>query len=352
MSRIISNLNLPEPIINYSPSLDFYLSIVQTSEIDIRPWIFENFIDVVYRCDEKMYSCEFLDMMHHTWMNTPFLDCSLLDRGFIESQQLDVVDLIKSLIDNKYYILLMVNTFYVSPYVTYKQQSLFHELLVHGYTDRGFLCSDYFDLQTRKDNVEILFDELRLGYEKVERSRDYYKGLMVAKVCHSVYEGQSYDKVNVFYLCEKIRHFLSDSLVQIHIPGFYHTKYGFRCGFSAFDELEKKIEQCESANALIKPLHLFEQHEKLMLLRLTYLRENQGFRNLDEEIDKLKFLNKCTKGLKVKMLFFDRRKVEPYTNDFANTFTKIKKEYNNTLQSIVTDLEKYKEVNETATKLT
>ena len=108
------------------------------------------------------------------------------------------------------------------------------------------MCSDYFDLQTRKDNVEILFDELRLGYEKVERSRDYYKGLMVAKVCHSVYEGQSYDKVNVFYLCEKIKHFLSDSLVQIHIPGFYHTKYGFRCGFSAFDELERKMKQCES----------------------------------------------------------------------------------------------------------
>ena len=346
MKKIINKLNLPEPIINYSPSLDFYLSIIQTSETNIQPWIFENFIDVVYRCDEKMYSCEFLDMMHHMWMYTPFLDCSLIDRGLIESQKLDIVELTKSFIDNGYYVLLMVDTFYVSPYVTYQQQSLFHELLVHGYTDKGFLCSDYFDLQVRKDSVEISLDEFLEGYTKVERSRDYYKGLMVAKVCHSVYEGQSYDKVNIFYLCEKIKHFLDNSLVQIHIPSFYHTKYGYRCGFFAFDELEKKFRQCENVNALIKPLHLFEQHEKLMLLRLEYLRTNQGIPDLREEIDRLKVLNKYTKELKVKMLFCDKRKVESNPNGFADTFAKLKKEYNNSLQNIVKHLEKYVEIDE------
>ena len=105
-------LDLPTPIISYSPSLDSYLSVIATSSRNIRPWLCENFIDIVYKTEPNVFHCEFLDMMHHVWINTPFLECSLLDRGLIDVTIQDLSSFLCTLIDNDYYILLTVNTFF------------------------------------------------------------------------------------------------------------------------------------------------------------------------------------------------------------------------------------------------
>ncbi len=265
-------------------------------------------------------------MMHHVWINTPFLECSLLDRGLIDVTIQDLSSFLCTLIDNDYYILLTVNTFFVSPYSSFQEFPLPHEILIYGYKDTQFICSDYFDFKNRCVDVEIPFSEIVQGYTQMNRFRDYYKGILISKVSFDVYENQSYFHTDLRQIAIKMQDFLNDSFVQTHIPGFYHTKYGYRCGFGSFNAFKDYFDDGHSPQILVKPLHFFEQHILMMKFRFEFIQEEHGLELLIPLRSEIERVYQAIRKVKLRVLYYvTKHKALPF--EVASSFNAITDAY-------------------------
>ena len=66
-----------------------------------------------------------------------------------------------------------------------------------------------------------------------------------------------------------------DYHAQLHIPGFYHPRLGYKTGVGAFKAFTDVLLNCKELSTCIKPFHLLYQHVKMMQIRTKYLYERK-----------------------------------------------------------------------------
>lgn len=152
-------LYLPKiPAMN-APNGDIPLSIILNQINNFSYAIIENFIDVITFQDENPYARAI------NLYSTTHLDCfRVYSLGYDLLHRLDIElnDILIQAIDLGYYISATCDTFYLSPYITFKKDHFDHQLLLYGYNkdEKVFYGSDYFDLKVRSSSP-ILMDEIQ-----------------------------------------------------------------------------------------------------------------------------------------------------------------------------------------------
>lgn len=180
---MIEKRELPfvEPPIRFSPSIDYFLSLVSLNIDKTLPWILENYIDVVFNKTKgsNYFVMEFLDI-YKLWWNCPFINVSRIPRRIVETGTIG--EFVKTLIDNELYVMLIIDTFYIPEYTTYRKEHLAHEIFIYGYDSECLLVSDYFDFLLPK-RKKIRFSDLSNGYNFLDRNeKDYLCGIVTFEI--------------------------------------------------------------------------------------------------------------------------------------------------------------------------
>lgn len=273
-------LPVAEPMIRYSPSIDHFLSILNLYSDKTLPWIIENYIEVVFNSSSgaNYFSAEFLDI-YKFWWNCPFITVSRLERVLVD----DVVSTIKKAIDKGIYVMVVVDTYYISEYTTYRREHMPHEIFIHGYGDNFFFVSDYFDLSSCQEGVAP-FDELKDAYYRLAKTeKDYLNGIVFFNPNEAVIKNgkpdlqfQTRAEGTIYVpdrklIRQKIEGFLSSSpLILASYPNEFDPCFGFRTGFFAFIDMVNEI-SADTIPLLKKPFCLVFDHIRLMSIRIQYL---------------------------------------------------------------------------------
>ena len=281
-------LPIAEPMIRYSPSIDHFLSILNLYNDKTLPWIIENYIEVVFNPLHGIsyFSAEFLDI-YKFWWNCPFITVSRVERILVN----DVVSTIKKAVDNGIYVMVVVDTYYIHEYATYRRDHVPHEIFIHGYGDDFFYTSDYFNFSFCREGVTP-FVEFRDAYYRLAKTeKDYLKGLVFFNPNEEVikngkpdingqpdYEFQMSVNGKIYIpdkklIKQKIEGFLSSSpLALVSYPNEFDPCYGFKTGFFALIDMVNEI-SADTLPLLKKPLCLIFDHIRLMSIRIQYLEE-------------------------------------------------------------------------------
>lgn len=275
-------LPVAEPVIRYSPSIDHFLSILNLHIDKTLPWIIENYIEVVFNSSSgaNYFSAEFLDI-YKFWWNCPFITVSRLERVLID----DVVSTIKKAIDKGIYIMVVIDTYYISEYITYRREHVPHEIFVHGYKDNFFFVSDYFDFNSCREGIAPFVEFKDAYYGLAKNEKDYLNGIVFYNPNEAVIKNGKPDLQfqpsdgEIIYIPDrklirqKIEGFLSSSpLVLASYPNEFDPCFGFRTGFFAFTDMVNEISE-DTIPLLKKPLCLIFDHIRLMSIRIQYLEE-------------------------------------------------------------------------------
>lgn len=306
---MIEKRELPfvEPPIRFSPSIDYFLSLVSLNIDKTLPWILENYIDVVFNKTKgsNYFVMEFLDI-YKLWWNCPFINVSRIPRRIVETGTIG--EFVKTLIDNELYVMLIIDTFYIPEYTTYRKEHLAHEIFIYGYDSECLLVSDYFDFLLSK-RKKIRFSDLSNGYNFLDRNeKDYLCGIVTFEINKDVILNGKPDVqfVNKTYVLDrmllktKIKAFLDSSpVVLASYPNEFDPCFGFQSGFNSFHSLVEVIDE-DSYYLLRKPLVLLYDHIRIMEIRIEYLLGKESF--LDYKCKKVFEMCSIIKGVYIKGL--------------------------------------------------
>ena len=273
-------LPVSEPTIRYSPSIVHFSSILNLHIDKTLPWIIENYIEVVFNSSPgaNYFLAEFLDI-YKFWWNCPFITVSRMERILVD----DLVSTIKNAIDRGLYVMVVIDTYYISEYVTYQREHIPHEIFVHGYGDNFFFVSDYFDFNSCREGIApfVEFKDAYYGLAKTEK--DYLNGIVFFNPNEAVIKNgkpdlqfQTSDEGMIYVpdkklIRQKIEGFLSSSpLILASYPNEFDPCFGFRTGFFAFIDMVNEI-SADTIPLLKKPLCLVFDHIRLMSIRIQYL---------------------------------------------------------------------------------
>ena len=137
-------------------------------------------------CDfQPSYPELFIRFMHFTiekklTQDGYFLDCNYYDEiSFLAVKKIPInlldrekgiLEFIKKAIDLGYYILLPVDTKFITPYLNYGKEHYIHHLFIYGYNQKQVLCGDFFHYSDGKFSVQkVSFTEIVEAYKGVQK---------------------------------------------------------------------------------------------------------------------------------------------------------------------------------------
>lgn len=277
-------LPLAKPIISYSPSIDHFLSVLNLYSAKTLPWIIENYIEVVFNptSGENFFMAEFLDI-YKFWWNCPFINVSRMERVLLEDE--DIIFVAKNAIEKNAYVMMVIDTYYISGYRTYQKHHAPHEIFLYGYNEDGFYTSDYFNFSQCTNRI-IPFGQFLDAYKHFSnKEKDYLCGVVFFHpnldviengrddLQFQVHEGRKVYISDRQLIKQKLKGFLDSSpLVLASYPNEFDPCFGFRTGYDAFDEIAKEI-STDTIARLKKPFCLLHAHIQLMTIRIGYLQE-------------------------------------------------------------------------------
>ena len=327
-------LQLEYPTITSYPGRAYYFAIME-KDVRIYPWLMENFIQTeslldleTFRCDIDFFlppQLRYSSNMAHEAQNAfcPYIDNFSINSEIIGSEQL--VEFIKKAIIQKYYIIIDVNTYFISAY-TDKAERL-HDMLIYGFDDSEelFYIADF--LKNQKYGVDTCtYTELINAIEHFEdRTWKYYPS---GKSKLSFLRVSS--QTNYLFDVKKFKNSLNEYL---GISNLYKQIYKSTNYFNAYEN-EKRVFGINHYNNLIDYLkyayeshklidnvrvfHVFYDHKKALSQRIDYLNKNV----LDCDYEKKYFDEIVTNALLIRNLYL-RCFIKESSVDYKLILTKL-----------------------------
>lgn len=161
-------LPFAKSLISYEPSVNHITGIINSDFDRFQCAFYNNFIDIVVTgavdfCRAKDWRR--YDMFEMRKM--PIYEINIL-------MQTEIISMIKNWIDQQNYILVSLETFYISNYKSFQSKHICHFAMIIGYDDEkeSFLCADFFDF-TNYSVQECLMWEIA---EAIRHNMDESKG--------------------------------------------------------------------------------------------------------------------------------------------------------------------------------
>ena len=289
MKRI---LPVENPIITHDPPIANLFSILGTDP-NTESWVMNHFVNLYIHKDEIFDN--FYDR-NAFFYGCPWIQVVQIRREIVLRICSRIIEYVKALIDEGFYVYCMGNTEYISAY--HNDRYWAHNLMVYGYDDvsQTFYLSDFFE-NGKYTRAACSYEELEKALQTAQMNRHFVNLIYGMKLKEIEY------KFEVDMLLEK----LTDYLGSVNLfckyrtrmdEEFYSNKGGnayyyfsyaemkdlYYFGLSFYDKLADMAEK--KSLRLKRPLDLLYEHKLLMSRRLDFLWKNRYMR--DSDYDKLK----------------------------------------------------------------
>ena len=289
MKRI---LPVENPIITHDPPTANLFSILGM-EPNTESWVMNHFVNLYIHKDEIFDN--FYDR-NAFFYGCPWIQVVQIRREIVLRICSRIIEYVKALIDEGFYVYCMGNTEYISAY--HNDRYWAHNLMVYGYDDvsQTFYLSDFFE-NGKYTRAACSYEELEKALQTAQMNRHFVNLIYGMKLKEIEY------KFEVDMLLEK----LTDYLGSVNLfckyrtrmdEEFYSNKGGnayyyfsyaemkdlYYFGLSFYDKLADMAEK--KSLRLKRPLDLLYEHKLLMSRRLDFLWKNRYMR--DSDYDKLK----------------------------------------------------------------
>ena len=289
MKRI---LPVENPIITHDPPIANLFSILGT-EPNTESWVMNHFVNLYIHKDEIFDN--FYDR-NAFFYGCPWIQVVQIRREIVLRICSRIIEYVKALIDEGFYVYCMGNTEYISAY--HNDRYWAHNLMVYGYDDvsQTFYLSDFFE-NGKYTRAACSYEELEKALQTAQMNRHFVNLIYGMKLKEIEY------KFEVDMLLEKLTDFLGsvnlfckyrtrmDEEFYSNKGGnaYYYFSYAemkdlFYFGLSFYDKLADMAEK--KSLRLKRPLDLLYEHKLLMSRRLDFLWNNRYMR--DSDYDKLK----------------------------------------------------------------
>ena len=285
-------LPVENPIITHDPPIANLFSILGM-EPNTESWVMNHFVNLYIHKDEIFDN--FYDR-NAFFYGCPWIQVVQIRREIVLRICSRIIEYVKALIDEGFYIYCMGNTEYISAY--HNDRYWAHNLMVYGYDDvsQTFYLSDFFE-NGKYTRATCSYEELEKALQTAQMNRHFVNLIYGMKLKEIEY------KFEVDMLLEK----LTDYLGSVNLfckyrtrmdEEFYSNKGGnayyyfsyaemkdlYYFGLSFYDKLADMAEK--KSLRLKRPLDLLYEHKLLMSRRLDFLWNNRYVR--DSDYDKLK----------------------------------------------------------------
>ncbi len=132
-----------KPIISYEPVVDHVTGIINANFDKYECVLYNNFIDIVIDVSADFDGSR-------NWLNYNMFEFYKYPHEMVfEMTREELINQICEWIDNECYVLVSLETYYVSNYFTYKEKKFRHYAMIQGYDKEKqvFYCGDFFDFE-------------------------------------------------------------------------------------------------------------------------------------------------------------------------------------------------------------
>ena len=202
MKRILKTENpIIAPYSHHAHLLSILPENRQTSE-----WIYSNYIQLYINKDlDQSAWGDFYFLMPYeakVMENCPLIETQKMKESFIDDNGIDIIQYLKYLIDNDFFIHMMINYKYISKSRFYEKNDKRHDCMVIGYDEEKQLiyCSDFMFENLSYCTKACTFDEFRNAYYNDFLKNEYsYLDHMIYSYRYIKDKKIAYDPKNILY---------------------------------------------------------------------------------------------------------------------------------------------------------
>lgn len=300
------------------------------------PWLMNNFIQLT--CWGNQY-LDFYDFNHR---DCPLLFCQKIKKEFLDCMGIGLIDFIGKALSKNYYIMLPVETKYISAY----DFSDIHEMFIYGHVDmKQFYIADNFS--RGKYATEICSEEeLLLATNNMANFQTWKNGFNGSIELLS-YQDEIRANFELYRVIESIQDYLSSSATRkwyVNYAMWNSSENANRCfGMQCYDGVFNNIHIAKIggyfADSGHRALFLEWEHKKIMGLRLEWIKKTYYISDeIILECNKLEEKSRIALNLKLK---YDITKDKKILDRIEDIYKIIRENEENLLIRLLKELENY-----------
>ena len=344
---MIKKLPIIKPPINTYLSHGYYLSAMMNYK-EFLPWFHSNYIHLKCLkeltqelvCDLNFFFPDGLDYLQ----SVPFIKKQFIFQDILSYFNYDIVNFIKTVISEGYYICTFVDEYYIQSKYLYQKEHNSHRILLYGFDDElnifnicGWNKNGIYSI-----NELVSFNDFAAAFQS-KYNEDILlskRGIFCFKLDVSYFESHQY-KLDIEYVYREINDYLASNNVSEKF-GMYHNKldpekYSFGIGvYNDFNKYLHKLVDNE-ANASNIAVHAIWEHKKCMLMRINYLKEMKLISD-DGIVNEYKEIEKKAYQCRSLMLKYRSHKEENIIRRMLNLIRIIENEERNLLEKLLYDI--------------
>ena len=273
-------LPLVNPFISHDPPIANLFSILGNNP-NTESWIMNNFINI-YIKSEGIFD-NFYDR-NTFFYGCPWIQVVQIRREIVMQICNDIIDYVKALINEGFYVYAVGNTEYIPAY--HREHYWAHNLMIYGYDDekKEFYIADFF-VNGKYAHDKCTYLELENALKTAEVNRDFVNLIYGIKLKDIEY------KFEVDILVEKLKDYLNSENLFCKYKTrqdeeFYSNRGGNSYNYFSYSEMknsyhfglsyyDKLIDMARNnSRKLLRPLDLLFEHKVLMGKRIDFLYKN------------------------------------------------------------------------------
>lgn len=314
------------PIITSYPAVTYVLSVIEHDIENTAPWLCNHYIQLVSflgKEEERQFYGSFSEELtfYHTPIqySCPYIYVEVVNRYTNNITDSIVINYIKNMIDNGYYVEIFVDHFYLSVSNAYQQYHKQHPIFIYGYDDYTFYAADFF--RGPFSSEKINFHEFLDAYSKDDETHAPF-----IHQCFRMSKYHPYDyKLDLELIKTSTKDYLDgcDSFKRyLHFYEFRYMKLYF--GLNYYNAL---TEHLYSNNQTLDPrmFHVLYDHKVIMKFRIDYLYKNDMISNSNyqELIEAVDYVGEKANILRNQVLKYNISKQETMIPKIENNLNKL-----------------------------
>lgn len=276
-------LPLENPYFSAYPTTGNSLAIL-LSHKEIKPWIFNNFIQLFCTDDNT------LDFFDFNIENCPFLFFNTVEQD-LALQKYSLIEYIESMIDAGYYLIFFVYTSQINAYDIVDE---FHDIMVYGYDNKNELLyiADHFKngkysfekCSYEEMNRAFYSDKSQIKKDKNQREYKIFKFIKYDDSMSNIKVNLKYDyehrfNIDKLRIKESIKNYLEGKIVvnwntryvAISNEEIGHHKFGIDCYDMLLQQIDFAVINNKIAFNSVQAFYVMYSHKIIMQLRIEYL---------------------------------------------------------------------------------
>lgn len=254
-----------------------HLLTILGNEPKTKSWVFSNYIQIYINKELNInkWGDYYFPMPYEI---RPFEVCKWLEvqknsEEFIDGNCEDIVKYVINLIDNNYYVHMMINYKYLSKSRYSKSNiDMEHDVLVYGYdNDAGILyCADFMFETSKYVFSDCTYDEFRTAYTGVKGMPSYLNHYIFSYRIKKECDYEYHIKNIVFWL----KQYTNSEAPEYWVGYNYCNEKNVVWGISYYDILVQRLLSIEQDDLDIVFFYLLKDHKKIMIERLRFIESN------------------------------------------------------------------------------